>query len=536
MASGPRSAKSPFAFGPFVLDAERRTLSRRGEFVALGARAMDVLGVLLAARGELVSKDELMARVWPGSAVDENNLHVQISALRKVLGEHTGGTRYVLTVPGRGYRFAIERAGRAMSVAPAIGGEETGGTMPQPRGEGVFLSPDRPSIAVLPFVDMTRDPQRDSFVEGIVEGVIAVLSRRRWLKVIARHSSFAYKGRAIDIRQVSRELGARYLLDGSVRTMGERLRVSAELIEPSTGAQLWTDRFDAPLADAFDVADQLSAGVAGAVALQVQRAEVDRARRKAVKHRDAYDHYLLGLACVHRQTRETSDEALRLFRKAIALEPEFAAAYAMAAWCYCQRKEDGWDRPSDVAEAGELAWRAVNLDRDDTVALSMSGRTLLYVTRELEAGAAFVDRALMLDPNLPMAWTGSGWARARMGEPAIAIEHVARAMQLSPFDPLMHNMQSAMAFAHFFAGRYDEAVSWSARVLNERPHSGHGLRVAAASHALAGRLLEARGMMERLRKVCPDMRLSNLDRQSPLRRAEDRARWAEGLGLAGLPE
>lgn len=537
MASAVAFAKSKFAFGPFVVDSERRTLSRDDAFVPLGTRAMDLLCVLLAARGQLVTKNELMAHVWPGKPVDENNLHVQISTLRKALGEDSGETRYVVTVPGRGYRFALERAQQVIPAVQSAAARGRGGTMPQSHGAGSFPPlPDRPSIAVLPFANTDRDPERDYFVDRVVEEITAVLSRRRWLRVIARNATVAYRGREVDVKQVGRELGVRYLLEGGMRTTGERLRIAGQLIDASTGIQLWADRFEAARADAGEPEDELSASIARAVILQVEQAEIDRAKRVPAENLTAYDYYLRGLACLHQENREATGEALRLFRKAIRLDPDYASAYGMAGWCYCRRKEQGWAGPRDAIEAGELAWRAVELGREDAVALSMSGRTLLYVTREIEAGAAFLDRALALNPDLPMAWAGSGWARARLGEPDLAIEHVGRAMRLSPLDPLMHNMQSAMGFAHFFAGRYDEAGFWSNKVLKEAPHSGHGLRVAAASHALAGRLGEAGEMMERLRKICPGMRIANLNQQSPLRRPEDQARWAEGLRLAGLPE
>jgi tetratricopeptide (TPR) repeat protein len=274
------------------------------------------------------------------------------------------------------------------------------------------------------------------------------------------------------------------------------------------------------------------------MAMQLELAEIARIKHKPTTSLDAYDYYLRGMARIREWTRSSVDEALLLFQKAIALDPDYASAYGMAARCYGIRKEHGWatDQAKDVAEAERLARRAVELGWDNALALCTGGAALVYVLGEVETGAAFLDRALALDPNLAMAWIGSGWARTRLGLPEVAIEHFARAMQLSPLDPLMSNLRSGVAFAQFFCGRYDEASAGVSLVLNVRPNDGPALRIAAASHALAGRLGEARKAMERLRQMYPALRMSNLDDQSPMRRPEDRARWAEGMRKAGLPE
>jgi len=372
----------------------------------------------------------------------------------------------------------------------------------------------------------------------MVEEIITALSRMRWLFVIARNSSFTYKGRAVDVKQIGRELGVRYILEGSVRKAGNRVRITGQLIDTATGAHLWADRFDGGLEEVFDLQDQVATRVVGAIAPKLERAEIDRAKRKPTESLDAYDYYLRGTAELHRWSREGNDEALALFRRAVELDPDFASAYGMAAGCYLWRKANGWttDRVQEAAEAGRLAWRAVELGKDDAVALCWGGITLAYVVGNPEDGAAFIDQALLLDPNFAAAWSFSGWARIWLGESEVAIGHVARAMRLSPLDPLAYNRYGAIALAHFVLGRYDEASTWAERSLREQPAYASAIRILAASNALAGRVESAQKVIARLRQVDPTFRISDLRDRVPLRQPADLARYAEALRAAGLPE
>ena len=398
--------------------------------------------------------------------------------------------------------------------------------------------PAKPSIAVLPFENMSGDLEQDYFADGMVEEIITALSRMRWLFVIARNSSFTYKGRAVDVKQVGRELGVRYVLEGSVRKAGDRLRITGQLVDATTGAHLWADRFDGGLKDVFDLQDQVTASVVGAIAPKLEQAEIERAKRKPTESLDAYDYYLRGMAGVHRWTRDANNEALQMFYRAIELDPNFASAYGMAARCYVQRKGSAWmiDRAQEVAETARLARRAAELGWDDAVALCAAGLPLAWVVGDLDDGAALIDRALLLNPNLAMAWLFSGWVKVWLGEPEVAIEHLARAMRLSPNDPHVFNMQAATAAAHFFAGRYAEASSWAEAATREKPTHLIATAMAAASGALTGRLSEAEKAMARLCQIDPALRLSNLKDLGPFRRPEDFARWVEGLRKAGLPE
>jgi TolB-like protein len=411
----------------------------------------------------------------------------------------------------------------------------SGRTMQAP----VLALPDKPSIAVLPFQNMSGDPEQEYFADGIVDEIITALSRFRSLFVIARNSSFTYKGRPVDVKQVGRELGVRYVLEGGVRKAANRVRIIGQLIDTATGTHIWADRFEGALEDIFDLQDQVTGKVVGAIAPKLEQAEIERAQRKPTESLDAYDHYLRGIANFYQQTnKEAIDEALRLFHRAIEFDPAFAPAYGYAAWCYTQRKAQGWvsDRVRDIAEAARLARRAIELSKGDAVALSSAAWALAFLVGDLDAGVGTVDRALELNPNLAMAWYVSGWLRVWDGKPSAAIEHFARAMRLSPLDPLIAYAQTGTAHAHFFAGRYDEASSWARMALRELPDLAPAVRIAAVSDASAGRLDSAERTMVRLRQIDPMRRISNFADVCGPYRSEEFAKYVEGVRKAGLPE
>src|SRR5262245_14396959 len=398
--------------------------------------------------------------------------------------------------------------------------------------------PGKPSIAVMPFNNMSGDPEQEYFADGIVEEIITALSRMRWLFVIARNSSFTYKGRAVDVKQVGRELGVRYVLEGGVRKAANRVRSTAQLIDASTGADLWADRFERALENIFDLQDQITESVVGAIAPKMEQVEIERAKRKPTESLDAYDYFLRAMAYFHQYTREATDEALQLFYKAIELDPDFSSAYGMAAWCYLRVKANRWiaGGVKETSEAAQLAHRAGTLGREDALALATGGFALGLVVGDIEQGATFIDRALVLNPNLASAWSFSGYMRIHLGQPKLAIEHFRRAMRLNPLDPLQFLAQHGIALAHFVAGSYDEASSWAAIALRGNPKHHPTLRVFAASNALAGRLDDAQKAMARLREIDPTLRVSDLGDLLLFGVPGDVAKFAEGLRKAGLPE
>jgi TolB-like protein/Tfp pilus assembly protein PilF len=406
------------------------------------------------------------------------------------------------------------------------------------RAKEALALPDKPSIAVLPFDNLSGDREQEYFADGMVEEIITALSRMRWLFVIARNSSFTYKGKAVDVKQVGRELGVRYVLEGSVRKAGSRVRITGQLIDTSTGAHLWADRFDGGLDDIFDLQDQVTASVVGAIAPKLEQAEIDRIKHKPTENLDAYDCYLRGLAGVHLWTKEGNEEALRHLYRAIELDPNFATAYGMAARCYSQRKASGWvrDRAWEVAEAERLARRAAELGKDDALALCTAGIALDFVVGDINDGSALIDRAIMLNPNLAWAWLFGGWVKVWSGDADAAIERIDRAMRLSPNDPHSFSMYTAMATAHFFAGRFIEALPFAEMALRERPNYILPTLVTAASNALVGRLQDAEKAMAKARRLDPELRLSNLGERYLNARPDQFTKWEVGLRLAGLPE
>ncbi|MBR0834969.1 winged helix-turn-helix domain-containing protein [Bradyrhizobium manausense] len=520
-----------YIIGPFRLDADAALLFRGEEPVAIGQRAIAVLRVLLERPGSPVSKDALIKSAWSGLIVEESNLPVQIAALRRVFGEEHGGERWIETMPKYGYRFiGPVRSDNQASIAAAA-----------PTATEVLPLPVQPAVAVLPFQNMSDDPSQEYFADGVVEEIITTLSRFRSLFVIARNSSFTYKGRAVDIKQIGRELGVSFVLEGSVRRSADRVRITAQLIDASTGAHLWADRFDGALADIFDLQDQIARQVVGLLVPKLEHSAIERAKRKPTESLGAYEYYLRGTAAIYRFTiREANVEALQMFRRAIDLDPEFASAYGMAAYCYVKDRTNRWptdDLARDIAETDRLARHAIRLGSDDALALATSAGALAYVVRDLDTGAACIEQALHVNPNLMWASYFAGFIKSWMGEPEAAVSHLALAMRLSPVDPLMPLMQVAMAHAHFFAGRYGEASSWATAALRGTPRLLPALRIGAAADAFAGQMEPAQKAVDRLLHINPDERVSNLEAIfGPYRRPDDAWRYGEGLRRAGLPE
>ena len=386
---------------------------------------------------------------------------------------------------------------------------------------------------------MSGDAEQEYFADGMAEEIITALSRFRQLFVIARNSSFTYKGRAVDVKLIGRELGVRYVLEGSVRKSANRLRITGQLIEAATGTHLWADRFDGQLDDVFKLQDDVTATVVGIIAPTLEKAEIERAQRKPTENLDAYDHYLRGMVNLHQMTnREAVDAALRLFRRAIELDPAFAPAYGLAAHCFAVRKFQGWttDRLRERTEAAKLARRAVELSKDDAAVLAFAAYVFGSVVGDLDDGVGFVDRALQLNPNLAMAWHVSGWLRVWGGKPSTAIEHFAHTIRQSPLDPFIAYAQVGTAHAHFFAGHYDEASAWARMALRELPDLIPALRMAAASDASAGRMDSAKKTMARMRQVDPTRSIANLGDVLGPYGPEEFAKYAEGVRKAGLPE
>jgi TolB-like protein/Tfp pilus assembly protein PilF len=523
-----------YLFEEYAFDTDRRELHRGADVVSVAPQVFDLLDYLIRNRERVVSKDDLINAIWNGRIVTDAALTTRLNAARTAIGDSGDEQRLIKTLPRKGFRFVgtVREAQRPASVAVT----DTPAQQPKP----ALPFPDKPSIAILPFTNLSSDPEQEYFADGMVDDIITALSRFKALFVIARNSSFTYKGRAVDVKQVGRELGVRYVLEGSVRKAANRVRITGQLVDTATGGHLWAERFDGGLDDIFDLQDRVTESVVGAIAPAVEKAEIERAKRKPTESLDAYALYLRGLARSYQfGNRQVNAEALRLFNSAIELDPDFAAAYGRAAHCYVGARTNGWfsDTANEIAEVKRLAQRAVELGKDDAIALTSSGWALAYVVRDLEGGASLIDRALALNSNLAEAWFYGGWVKNFLGEPETAIERFARAMRLSPLDPRAMSIRSGTAHAYFILGRYDEAASWAEMALQDNPDFQPSLRQAAASNAMAGRPEQAHKAMARLRQLNPALHVSTLkDVVGPYRRAEDLSRYEDGLRRAGLPE
>jgi len=426
-----------------------------------------------------------------------------------------------ITRPVRTYRVALGASSRA-----ALSG---GAPLPLP---------NKPSLAVLPFQNLTGDAEQEYFVDGMVEEITTAIARLPWLFVIARNSAFTYKGKAVDVKQVAQELGVRYLLEGSVRKAGNRVRITGQLIDTTTGAHIWADRFDRAIDDIFDLQDQVASSVAGAIEPKLRQSEIERASRKPTASIDAYDLYLRALAQSYRYSDEGFAEAVVLARQALAIDPSYAPAAAMVGWCRGLQRVQGWGALSDedIGEACHLARQALEAERDDAETIGLAAWTLFLLAGEAAMAAAALDRALALNPNAAHAWMARGIIHATRNQPEAAIEALERARRLSPFDPLAFVNALNIAVAHFVARRFEQAIEWADRALHDQPRLVSAMRVKAAALAHLGRLDEARIELSRVLAIDPKLTIAGFRAYAHFMAPELLELNVAGMRLAGLPE
>lgn len=500
-------------FGPFLFDRKSLSLAREGISHYVGTRGAALLDVLILAQGQVVDRRTLLDAGWSGTAIEDANLTVQIAALRKVLGQRDDGHEWIETIPRVGYRLVT------------------------PLPEEASDWDRRPAIAVLPFDNLSSEPQHDHLADGIVEDVITALSRFRTFAVIARNSSFAFKGKSQDARKVAAELGVRYLLEGSVRPLGTRIRLTVQLIEGTTGRHLWAEKFDRDLSNIFDVQDEITDTVAGVIEPQIREAELERVRRKRPESLDAWDLYVQAVPLVHGSSISGYSHAISLLEKALDLDPGYAPALTLAAWAHEKRHTFGGPQAAGVTDAEqalELASRAVSADRDDAMALAQLGWQRIILRADY-TGLALCDQAIALNHNNVPALHFAGNAHLFAGDLDRVTEYFMRALELSPAPPDNYVSLSGIASGHFSAGRYDEAIPWAQRATEAAPDYVYGHVFLAASNALTGRQREARLAIEAVLRLRPDLTVAGQGGR-PMRFPERRARMLDGLRKAGLPE
>jgi TolB-like protein/tetratricopeptide (TPR) repeat protein len=482
-----------YEFGPFRLDTEGEILLRNGQPIVLGQRAVALLLLLLECEGKPVSKEALFEAAWPGLAIEDSNLTVQIAALRRAFGE-AGGAEWIETLPRRGYRYVGPRVVKS-AVTP------TPSTQPP-------VLPDKPSVAVLPFTNMSDDPQQQYFSDGMVEDIVAGLSRIKWLFVIANNSSAVFKGSGVDPKRAGSELGVRYLVLGSVRKDGNRVRISARMIEAESGHQLWSERFDRPLDDVFALQDEIALNVVSAIEPSLRRAEFERLRRKRPDSMDAYDLVLQAQPDVDSGMPARVTKALKLLDRALSMEPTYALAHANAAMCHhCLFLRNGLheaDRNASVRSAEA----ALLHGRDDPRALTLAGFSIGMDGHDREGAFTALESALAISPSSSLTYILGSVILAWGGEAERAIEWSERGMRLSPLDPWAFAAFDAQALAHFFLGHYEQAAQAAYKSVHANPtHSITYVQLAAALSKL-GRMQEARTAAAKVLELQPNFRFS----------------------------
>lgn len=522
------SNSEAFRFGSFHLLLDQRELLLGGVPVELGSRAFDLLLALVRRPGQLLGKDQLMAEVWPGKAVEENNLQAQISALRKILARDVDGLRYLQTAAGRGYRFLanVDHVKPVDAIA-ATTAESVGSSLPP------FPLPDRPSIAVLPFVNLSGDPEQEYFCDGIAEDIITALSKIRWLFVSAQHSSFTYRGNSVDVRRVAHELGVRYILKGSVRKAADRLRTTAQLLDGSMGNHIWADRYESKLVDLFALQDEITRKVVAVIEPSLLQAESARSQNRSAEDLNGWDMIMRARSLLGRSNRSDGQSAIAILERAVDRYPEYGPAYSMLAGALAASSFLGWDG-TRMQEAFSLATRAVELDDTDPRAHVALGWVAVTMRRTEEAAEEF-RRAIDLNPNSAAAHGGLGATLSLAGQSDQAIMHLEQAFRLSPHDPQSAMFNSYLASAHYLAKRYIVAVGFGRKAVQLRHGMTGAHRIYIASLAQAGQLAEAHAALEKLKQIQPDISIAWIEEHVPYT-PEPMRHFLEGMRKAGLKD
>jgi TolB-like protein len=514
-----------YSFDEYELDTDRRELHCNGDLVSLEPQVFDLLKFLIQNRDRVVSRDDLIAAIWGGRIVSESALTSRINAVRSAVGDSGNDQRRIRTLPRKGIRFIAAVQEEPAKLGAAVAAEP-------------ISLPEMPSIAVLPFTNMSGDSEQDYFADGMAEEIITAMSRCKWLFIIARNSSFTYKGKSVDVRQIGRELGVRYVMEGSVRRAGDRLRIVGQLVDATSGAHIWGDRFEGGMSDVFELQDRITESVVAAIEPWLQLAEIERIKRKPPADLAAYDFLLRAQQLEFEFTAASLAAALRCLDQALSIDPSYARALGLAAFCHAQRCVQGWAENQKLeSEKGlQLSERALELAKDDANVLWMAA----YAIRELgmDPGRArdIAYRSIHLNPNSAIALTIAAWIEAPLPNPKAALQLLERAERLSPRDPRAWSMATAQALAHFVDGNYEQSISSAKRALAQNPRFAIALRLLAASLSKTGNAEQAFETMKRVLEIEPQLTSSKLRARVPFMPESTWERLSEGLIAAGLPE
>ena len=522
-----------FVFSNHILDTGRRELSRDGSSVAVEPQVFDLLVYLVENRDRVVSKDDLIENIWSGRIVSDSTLTSRINAARKAIGDSGAGQKLIRTAPRKGLRFVATVRTQLAKPSPAAASVPLPDRASEPSPPALPL-PDRPAIAVLPFTNMSGDPEQEYFSDGISEDIITALSKLRWFFVIARNSSFVYKGRAVHIKRVAEELGVGYVVEGSVRKSGDRVRITAQLNDVSTGSHIWAERYDRDLADVFAVQDEITESIVAAIEPQLYAAENFRAQRKPPGSLDAWDLVMRALSHYWRVTRQDSLVAQALLEKAIAIDPNYGQALGLLATSHISSAHMGWANMAAVVPIAErAALAAVEADREDAWAHHGLAYAYLFARRFDDSLAEF-ELALRLNPNFSLAQAFYGVTLCYCGRWEEGDLAVSRALRLSPRDPFSALYHGIAAYAQFIGRNYDAAIRLAQESLRQRGDFVGGHRVLTAAAGMAGYGELARTALRELRRAQPDITLAWIANELPMKQPADCEHYLEGFRRAGL--
>ena len=521
-----------YLFDNQVLDTDRRELRRGSEPVAIEPQVFDLLVYLVENRERVVSKDDLIASVWAGRIVSDSTLTTRINAVRRAVGDTGEEQKLIRTFARKGLRFVAD----VQTLSEGEGAQPPGRSDKPARARArlALPLPDRLAIAVLPLTNMTGDPEQEYFSDGISEDIITALSKLRWFFVIARNSSFIYKGKAVHMKQVAEELGVGYVVEGSVRRSGDNVRITAQLNDATTGSHLWAERYDRKLADVFAVQDEITEAIVAAIEPQLYAAESFRASRKLPESLDAWDLLMRALSHFWRLTRQDNVVAQALLEKAVAIDPDYGRARGVLATSHAFGGHMGWEDIATIAPIAERAARAaIVADSEDPWAHLALGSVHLYARRFEESLAAF-ETALRLNPSFSLAQGYYGLTLSYCGrwqEGALAAE---RALRLSPRDPFSATFYGISGYAQFVGRNYAEAMRLARLGIQRADFFVGAHRVLTAAAAMAGESDTAKAALSELRRVQPNISLAWIASQIPARDDAEREHYLEAFRRAGL--
>jgi adenylate cyclase len=510
-----------YLFEGYALDTDRRELHRGSEAVSIAPQEFDLLDYLIRNRDRVVSKDDIIQTIWKGRAISDTALTTRLNAVRTAIGDSGEAQRLIKTLPRRGFRFIGQL--RKETESADDGAESS--------SQQTLALPDKPSIAILPFANLSSDPEQDYFADGIVDDIITALSRFKSIFVIARNSSFTYKGKAVDLKRVGRELGVRYVLEGSVRKATDKVRITCQLIDATTGMHLWADRYEGDLGDVFALQDEITVNVIAAIAPKLLQVEIDSAARRRPNDFSAHDHYLRAHPHYYTMTRDGVAQAIRLLNRALEIDPRYSAAASLGILCHTLNLLLGWSvNPQfDASEATRLSQLVLSIDENDPETLACVGWAKAFISHDAAAAVEIVDRAVALNPNSAIAWSYRGFVYLYAGIADEALRSYEHTLRLSPLDPMRPSLIAMVSMSYLGLGRFEEALDVARKSIGKNPSFLPAYLSLASALGHLGRREEADQAVQKILQMQPGFRASSRKGHWP-------ALYVEGLLKAGLPD